>query len=443
MTWFHRLLADRLLDVEERRVRRLIVAMPPRHGKTELVSRLWPAWLFRGSRPLRIIACSHTANLAEQNSRDVRRIMQSRRYRAAFPSATIPIAHTDQRLKSTAGHWELPTGGVYRAAGVGGPITGHGFDVGIIDDPLKNREEADSATIRERIWQWYTSTFYTRQEPDAAIILISTRWHRDDLVGRLLRQRDNRLADQWQIVTLPAIATTEPAPGDPREPGEPLWPERFGAEALATVQSQDPRNFACMYQQDPGAAGGTEWPADLFGELIWVDENHWPKSFDVQVIALDPSKGRQDRDSDYSAIVSVGVRDGLVYVDADLDRRPTHQIIRDMLLWCDRIRPDYVAIEANQFQELLIHEFERACGQHFGVRWPVYKIVNTVPKPVRIRRLGQYLASRELRFRRSPGARLLVDQLMDFPFGEHDDGPDALEMAIRLILELAGGGPCE
>lgn len=411
--------------------------MPPRHGKTELVSRIWPAWLF-GTRPsIRIIACSHTASLADQISRDVKRITRSPGYHAVFSGIELP--HHGSGLKATDHYWELQQGGGYRAAGVGGPITGHGFDIGIIDDPVKNREEADSHIVREKTWDWYTNVFYTRRESQAAIVVISTRWHRDDLVGRLLRQQENRTADQWDIITLPAIAGDLSVECDPRADGEALWPERFDVNDLDVIRAQDPRAFACLYQQNPGASGGTEWPAELFGEFIWCDDEHWPKSFDVTAIAVDPSKGRQDRDSDYSAIVMLGIKDGLLYVDADLERRPPHRIVQDALLWCDRYKPDYVGIEANQFQELLVHEFERLCGQHFGMQWPVYQIVNRVNKVVRIRRLGQYIANRELRFRRSAGARLLVDQLMDFPFCDHDDGPDALEMAARLILEMAGG----
>lgn len=439
-------MAERLSRITPGDGQRLIVAMPPRHGKTELVSRLWPAWMFGHHPDMRVIACSHTADLSAANCRDVQRIIESAGYRGIFSGTRLPsdraaVAAAGRAYRQTMDVFQIVGhGGVYRSAGVGGPITGHGFDIGIIDDPFKNREEADSATIRDRVWEWYTSTFHTRREPGASIVVISTRWHRDDLVGRLLRQQDNRQADQWDVVTLPAIATEPVADGDPRQPGESLWPERFGLDDLEKIQAQDPRTFACLYQQDPGAAGGTEWPAELFGDFLWVDEGHWPAKFDVQVVAVDPSKGRQDRSGDYSAIMSVGVAGGMVWVDADLERRPPHKIVSDTLLWCDRVKPDYVAFEANQFQELLVHEFERACGAHFSLRWPVYKITNTIAKQVRIRRLGQYIAARELRFRRSPGSRLLVDQLMDFPFAEHDDGPDALEMAIRLILELAGGG---
>jgi predicted phage terminase large subunit-like protein len=145
-----------------------------------------------------------------------------------------------------------------------------------------------------------------------------------------------------------------------------------------------------------------------------------------------------DKLGDYSAIVFLGLgQDGLLYVDAILDRIVLDQLVRKTVLFCDEKKPDLVGIEAEQFQELLVHEFRRQCGEKFTLRWPMFEMVSRcVSKTVRIRRLSQYAINRELRFKAdSPGCRLLVDQLMDFPLGEHDDGPDALEMCTRLPLD--------
>jgi predicted phage terminase large subunit-like protein len=173
---------------------------------------------------------------------------------------------------------------------------------------------------------------------------------------------------------------------------------------------------------------------------MWIPAEQWPKKFDIRVVCVDASKGHSDKLGDYCAIVFMGVHNQLIYVDALLDRIPLDQIVRKTLVFCDEKRPDYVGIEAEQFQELLVHEFRRQCGEEFaGCRWPVYKMRSQgIPKIARIRRLSQYVINRELRFKAdSPGCRLLVDQLMDFPRAEHDDGPDALEMCVRLVLELA------
>lgn len=186
---------------------------------------------------------------------------------------------------------------------------------------------------------------------------------------------------------------------------------------------------------------GAEWPPELWSDWVWVQPDKMPRldEYLVRVVAVDPSLGKKDKPGDYSAIVFLGVARDLLWVAADLQRRPPYQIVQDTIRACDRWKPQFVGIEANQFQQLLVHEFERQTAGRFGIAWPTFQIDNRVPKLVRIRRLGQYISRRELRVLDDPGGRLLVGQLMDFPHGPHDDGPDALEMAIRLVLELAGG----
>ena len=185
--WHHQVLAERLEAVGRGQLRRLIVSMPPQHGKSELVCRRWPAWLL-GRRPeTKIILCTHTATLAEAHSRDIQRIMESEAYRRLFPEVLLPRAerwNQPGRWKRTNEYWELPQGGYLRAAGVGGAITGLRFDVGVIDDPIKSRQEADSPVERDRLWEWFVSDFFTRRSRDATIVVVMTRWHRDDLDRR-------------------------------------------------------------------------------------------------------------------------------------------------------------------------------------------------------------------------------------------------------------------
>lgn len=184
-----------------------------------------------------------------------------------------------------------------------------------------------------------------------------------------------------------------------------------------------------------------EWPAEFWGEWVWIRPEDWPEreAFVIRSLAVDPSLGRQDKRGDYSAIVCLGIARDLLWVRADLKRRAPAQIVSDTLARCQEWKPHIVGIESNQFQELLVQEFERQSAGRFGIAWPVFRVDNRVPKLLRIRRLGQYITRRELRVSDDSGGRLLVGQLQDFPHGEHDDGPDALEMAVRLILELSGG----
>jgi len=420
-----------------------MVFMPPQHGKSELVSRSLPAFLLGRNPDAKVMGCSHTAELSHAMNRDVQRRMETDAYRALYPAARLPGRGSAYKrtndLFEVEGHR-----GYLRSAGVGGAITGMGFGWGVIDDPFKSREEADSPRYRQKIWDWYSNDFYTRRGTDARILLTHTRWHRDDLAGRLLRQAADRDSDQWTVLSLPAVrGDGEPThPADPRQPGEALWPDFMPIEELDKAKAQDIKAFAALYQQDPAEGSGAEWDESHFGPWIWCAPEDWkPETFVLRSLAVDPSKGKSDKQGDYSAIVFVGVgHNGLVYVDADLERRPPHRICTDTLRICQEKKPDYVGFEANQFQELLVHEFERLAGKQFAMQWPVYQINNHVNKLMRIRRLGAYLANRTLRFKSdSPGCHLLVDQLRDFPLADHDDGPDALEMAIRLPIEAGGG----
>ncbi len=219
---------------------------------------------------------------------------------------------------------------------------------------VSKREDADSPVMRQRVWDWYTSDLYTRLSSDAWIVLTHSRWHRDDLAGRLLRKMAGRAADRWEILSLPAVREEGPADAcDRRRPGEPLWPAFKSAADLEIIRQQDARAYAALYQQNPADASAAEWAPELFGDWIWVPPDKWPREFDLKVVCVDASKGRSDKQGDYSAIVFLGVgKDRLFYVDAILDRIPLDQIGRKTVVFCDEKRRDFVGIEAEQFQEL-------------------------------------------------------------------------------------------
>ncbi len=494
INWHHEELAKRLDRVAAGLCPRLMVFMPPQHGKSELVSRRFPAFVLGRNPDLRLICASHTYDLAVSMNRDVQRIMAGDAYARVFsktrlansplfsgeglngsprplgegghrvpmvgvrayrsprplgeggrhvPMVGVKGSGPRMRARRTKGFFEIVGHrGSLRSAGVGNSIAGNPADGAIVDDPFGKHEDADSPVIRQRVWEWYTHDLYPRLSAHAWIVLTHTRWHRDDLAGRLLRKMADRSADQWEILCLPAVRGEGPAdPCDDRKPGEPLWPAFKSAADLEIIRRQDPRAYAALYQQDPAEASAAEWAPELFGDWIWVPPEKWPKKFDLGVVCVDASKGRSDKPGDYSAIVFIGFgENNLLYVDAIVERIPLDQIVRKTVVFCDEKRPDFVGIEAEQFQELLVHEFLRQCGEQFDTRWPLWKMMTEgVPKIARIRRLSQYVINRELRFKAdSPGCRLLVDQLMDFPLAEHDDGPDALEMCIRLPCELQG-----
>ncbi len=419
-----------------------MILVPPRHSKSEFTSRRLPGFMFGINPDMQILACSYGAGLATKMSRDAQRGIDNDRYRNIFPDTKLSSKHV---AKSSLGHYIRTQNefeivgrkGKYIAAGgYGYGIAGIGFDRGIIDDPIRGRADASSPTIRDNVWDWYVSDFRPRALKDAGIAIVATRWHRDDLCGRLLRHEPG----DWTVIEFPAISTDDRHPLDERTAsGQALWPAFKDIPELEKQRELDRGAFAALYQQDPRTEGGQEWPDDCFGEHIWVDE--WPAERpELVLIAVDPSKGRQGRGGDYSAIVLVGVTKELLYVVADLEIRNPSQIVDDLFVFCQEHRPDMIGIEANTFQSLFVDLIRLTADKRPG--WflsnylasgrRIIELNNTEPKVFRIRALSQYITGRQFRFIRSPGTALLVDQLRDFPLAEHDDGPDALEMAIRL-----------
>lgn len=268
MNWHHRLLCDYLDKLACKEIRRLMVFMPPRHGKSELVSRKFPAYLLGRNPDTSIISCSYSADLASRMNRDVQRLIDSEKYSLLFPESHL----FGKNIRSTAKGSFLRNSdifeivnhrGTYRSSGVGGGITGMGGEYIIIDDPVKNREDADSATMREKVYDWYTSTLYTRLEKDGCILLTLTRWHEDDLAGKLLKAAQEG-ADQWTILELPAVCEYPPKPYDVRQEGEVLWKWKYDEEALEKMKvTVGSRDWAALYQQHPTPGeGGTfkrEW----------------------------------------------------------------------------------------------------------------------------------------------------------------------------------------
>ena len=194
----HQQIAEALEKVERGEIDRLMIFMPPRHGKSELASRRFPSWYLGKNPSKQIIAASYNSDLASDFGREVRDIVKSPEYHNIFD---VSLAEDSRAVN----RWHTNHKGVYIAAGVGTAITGRGAHVALIDDPFKDRQEADSETTREGVWKWYTSTLRTRLMPGGAIVLIQTRWHEDDLAGRLLKQQK----DRWTIIELPAIANED------------------------------------------------------------------------------------------------------------------------------------------------------------------------------------------------------------------------------------------
>ena len=334
----------------------------------------------------------------------------------------------------------------------------------IVCDDLQNDGHTNSALQREHSRNWFHGTLMKAGTARTNVINLATALHRDALAMELHRTpgwtsrifkaivrwpENTSLWQQWEtLYTDLARPRYKKAARRFYEQhclamdsgAIVLWPEVEDLYTLMCMRIEGGRTaFEREKQNSPVNPELCEWPESLFDASVWFDR--WPEKLQVQTMALDPSKGNDARRGDYSALVLLGVdRQGMLYVEADLARRTTTEMVAVGTEWFRLRRPDVFGVEANQFQELLAGEFEsefRRTGI-LGAR-PV-PIENHTSKQVRIRRLGPYLSSRRIRFKAdSPGTKLLVEQLHDFPLGDHDDGPDALEMALRLAVEVFNG----
>lgn len=413
-----------LMDIATGKNRRLIVEMPPRHGKSELTSKYFPAW-YMGSYPEKnIIVTSATDDLASEFSSAGRDILREH----GKECFGVEV----RRDKSSAKRWSLKQGGEVRAAGVGGGIIGRGCNVLLIDDYCKSAEEALSEATRRHIHQWYHSTSSTRLTPDGAVVIVATRWHPKDLIGSILAEAE-QTGESWRRVRFPAID----------DDGLALWPEQWGLDNLipkreAYHASGYPWMWEALYQQQPPSVLDAEFDQEWFDDDIWFDE--WPdQEYRLVATSLDPSLGKTNR-SDYSAFVTGKLdMEGTVWIDADLARRDPVRMVEDGIDIWEKHHPISFGVESVGFQEVLGMIFEEWSKKRTGIMLPLVLVSNHENKKVRIRKLTPYLARKQFKFKRTPGCRLLVEQLRTFPANKHDDGPDALEMLLRLLLSLLNG----
>lgn len=258
MKWFHREIADAVQMVFEGLEKKIMVSLPPQHGKSEIVSRDAPAWGLGIDPDLKIVLSSYSATLAGGFNRAVQRIMSGEEYKQLFPDTFL----NDERLAKYRGYicnaemFEVVNHtGFLKTVGVGGSLTGTPADIAIIDDPVKDAMEANSPQQRENVWDWYTTVLSTRLHNESRQLLIMTRWHEDDLAGRILNSPDGK---NWKVINIPAVCTVEDD-GDfhsGRHVGDALWPERHSIEKLNTEREKDPNGFNCLYQGNPGSKEG-------------------------------------------------------------------------------------------------------------------------------------------------------------------------------------------
>jgi phage terminase large subunit-like protein len=302
MRWFHRVICEKLQAFQDGEIKKLMLFVPPQHGKSELSTRLFPAYLGGKDPNRKMVVASYNATLAQRFNRDIQRVVDSSLYHEVFPNTTLNNSNvvnvSNNYLRNSEVFEFVGYGGFVKTVGRGGALTGTPVDIGIIDDPLKDRSEAMSSTIRESLWSWYQDVFETRLHNGSQQILIQTRWHEDDLAGKLLK-RDS----DWEVVVFEAIKENE-SDYDPRQFGEALWPEKHSRERIEKIRETSPLTFDSLYQQNPKPTEnmGLLWTRNLLQRLRITT----PPPMQRIVVAIDPAT-TSTKNSDETGITVQGI----------------------------------------------------------------------------------------------------------------------------------------
>ncbi len=277
----------RILEMFARgHIRKLIIQAPPQHGKSQGSSRFLPAYMLGLDPDLKIVICSYAATIAKDFNRDVQRLIDCNEYRAVFPDTALNgsnvVTIANNYLRNSDVFEIVNHLGSLRVVGRGGSLTSKTVDVMIYDDLYKDSQEANSPQIRQSSWDWFTKVAQTRLHNDSRELIVFTRWHPEDIIGKITETKqvikaerwsdfDDVPADAWVLVNFEAIKTGNPTEIDERESGEPLWANRHSLERLLAQRELDPVGFQCLYQGDPGNAEGKLYQPFK----TWVEKSDW------------------------------------------------------------------------------------------------------------------------------------------------------------------------
>lgn len=421
----HKLIADKLEAVDRGDILRLIITMPPRHGKSELASRRFPAW-FMGRDPYRqVIFATYNQTFAEDFGRDVREVMKLPEYRQVFPGTLLRSdSQSSERLQTT-------DGGVLFFAGADGSVTGRGADLFLIDDPFKGREDAESATMREKVWRFFTSTAYTRLMPGGRIVIILTRWHEDDIVGRIFNPDyvDPDESAKWTLLSLPAI-----------KDGKALWEARYPLSNLESIRKViGPRDWSALYMQSPTPDDGQYFLRSMFkpyqpGEL--------PRNL-RKYAASDHAVGLTQQ-NDASVLGCVGVdEEGDIWVLPDIawGRYDASDQVEEMLAQIQRHKPIFWWAEQGHISKSIGPFLRRQM-----VERQIYGAIEEMtPAKDKLTRSRSIMARAAVRPIRVPAFMAwwpdALEQLLKFPNAKHDDFVDWLSWIGIGLERLSSARP--
>jgi predicted phage terminase large subunit-like protein len=423
----HRKMADAFDRIAEGKLKRLIVNMPPRHTKSEFASHLFPAYLL-GKRPkLKIIEATHTADLAVNFGRKVRDLLDTDDYKDVFPGTELKA---DSR---SAGKWLTSQGGEYYAAGIGGALAGRGADLFIIDDP-HSEQDAFSDKALDEAYDWFMAGPRQRLQPGGAIVIVMTRWSKKDLTGKLVRKMtQERGSDQWEVIEFPAILPS----------GNPLWPGYWKLDELESIKaSVPPSKWAAQYMQRPTGEGISIIPKDWF--KVWPSDDPPPCNYLIQ--SYDTAFLKSER-SDFTAITTWGVfhpegkigdelysggEAHLVLLDCVKERLDFPELKREALRLYEYWTPDTVIIETKASGIPLTQELRR-----LGIPINTFSPNKGQDKIARLNSVSPIFQDGKVWVPETRWAEELMEEVSDFPNGEHDDLVDSTSLAL---MRFRNGG---
>jgi len=416
------MLINLLEKVERGELKRLMVFMPPRHGKSEICSIQFPAW-YLGKNPSREVICSsYSADLAVEFGRKTRNLFASPEYQNVFKNTTLA------EDSKAAGNWNTNIGGSYKATGAGGAITGKGADIFLIDDPVKNREEAESEVVRQSKWDWYRSTARTRLNPGAAIVFVVTRWHDADLAGMILQ---NDVNHEWTVLSIPAIADHDE---EFRKTGEALWPAQYPVSELMSIKTDvGVYEWSSLYQQQPISSELQEF------------KNHWfrpRKREEIEKITTrcfvtcDTAISKEAEADNTGICINWVDQENIWNFKAYKMRINPKEFIDHLFHIYETYRPEKIGIEKTIYLQTLkpfLDEEQRKRNKFLPVIELDHQQKN---KELRIRGLIPRYESNSI-FHIEGECADLVEEEIRFPRGVHDDVLDAAAYQLQIAAPPA------